>query len=31
MANCLAIAFVLNVARREPDFKAARLVRKSVK
>ena len=31
VANCLAIAFALNVARREPDFKAARLVRKSVK
>ena len=31
VANCLAIAFVLNVARREPDFKAARIARKSVK
>jgi len=31
VANCLAIAFVLNVARREPDFKAAQLARKSVK
>lgn len=31
VANCLAIAFVLNVARRESDFKAARLARKTVK
>jgi len=31
VANCLAIAFVLNVARREPDFKAARQARKQVK
>jgi len=31
VANCLALAFVLNVARREPDFKAARIARKSVK
>jgi cell division protein FtsW len=31
VANCLAIAFVLNVARREPDFKAARHARKKVK
>jgi cell division protein FtsW len=31
VANCLAIAFVLNVARREPDFKAARIARKTVK
>ena len=31
VANCIAIAFVLNVARREPDFKAARAARKSVK
>ena len=31
VANCLAIAFVLNVARREPDFKAARQARKKVK
>jgi cell division protein FtsW (lipid II flippase) len=31
VANCLAIAFVLNVARREPDFKSARQARKKVK
>ena len=31
VANCLAIAFVLNVARREPDFKAAQLARKTAK
>ncbi|MDA0259248.1 MAG: putative lipid II flippase FtsW [Actinobacteria bacterium] len=31
VANCLAIAFVLNVARRESDFKAARLARRTVK
>ncbi|MEJ6573690.1 MAG: putative lipid II flippase FtsW [Actinomycetes bacterium] len=31
VANCLAISFVLNVARREPDFKAARIARKAVK
>jgi cell division protein FtsW len=31
VANCLAIAFVLNIARREPDFKAARIARKTVK
>jgi cell division protein FtsW len=31
VANCLALAFVLNVARREPDFKAAQFARKTVK
>lgn len=31
VANCLAIAFVLNVARREPDFKAAQIARKAAK
>jgi cell division protein FtsW len=31
VANCLAIAFVLNVARREPDLKAAQLARKTAK
>jgi len=29
VANCLAISFVLNVASREPDFKAARIARKA--
>jgi len=31
VANCLAISFVLNVASREPDFKAARAARKAAK
>jgi len=31
VANCLAISFVLNVASREPDFKAARIARKAAK
>jgi len=31
VANCLALAFVLNVARRGPDFKAAQIARKTVK
>jgi len=31
IANCLALSFVLNVARREPDFKAARLARRAGK
>ena len=31
IANCLAISFVLNVARREPEFKAARIARKAAK
>jgi len=29
VANCLALSFVLNVASREPDFKAARSVHKA--
>ncbi|CAB4534017.1 FtsW Bacterial cell division membrane protein [actinobacterium SCGC AAA044-D11] len=31
VANCLALSFVLNVASREPDFKAARVARKAAK
>ncbi|MSY99148.1 MAG: putative lipid II flippase FtsW, partial [Actinobacteria bacterium] len=31
IANCLALSFVLNVASREPQFKAARVARKAVK
>jgi cell division protein FtsW len=31
VANCLALSFVLNVASREPDFKAARIARKVAK
>jgi cell division protein FtsW len=31
VANCLAISFVLNVASREPEFKAARVARKATK
>jgi cell division protein FtsW len=31
VANCLAISFVLNVASREPVFKAARIARKAAK
>lgn len=31
VANCLAISFVLNVASREPEFKAARVARKAAK
>jgi len=31
VANCLAISFVLNVASRERDFKAARIARKAAK
>lgn len=31
IANCLALSFVLNVARREPQFKAARIAHKAAK
>jgi cell division protein FtsW (lipid II flippase) len=31
IANCLALSFVLNVARREPQFKAARAAHKAAK
>lgn len=31
VANCLAISFVLNVASREPEFRAARVARKATK
>jgi cell division protein FtsW (lipid II flippase) len=31
IANCLALSFVLNVARREPQFKATRAAHKAAK
>ncbi len=31
VANCLALSFVLNVASREPEFRAARVARKAAK